>query len=156
MTRPAEAASPPSLTRVFCVDDNVELTAILRLMIGSDASMQWVGCLASADRLIEKLRALSPPADVVLMDASMPGKCPFSVMSELAAKLPAVKTIVYSGHHDAAIVDRAQRMSARGVVSKRDEPDAILFAIREVAAGRSCWPSPLPKPVRPGPAKLSR
>lgn len=127
-------------TRVLCVDDNPDMTFVLRMMINVEPTMRCVGCLASADHLIQKVRGLSPPPDVVLLDATMPGKDPLDVMSEMVAEFPAIKTIVYSGHDDPAFVERFKNAGACGCVSKRDEPDTIVRAVREVAAGRAWWP----------------
>lgn len=129
-------------TRVLCVDDSPDITAVMRMVIETEPTMQCVGCLASADHLIEKVRALSPPPNVVLLDATMPGKSPLAVMSEMAAEFPEIKTIIYSGHHDQAFIDRAKDAGAWGFLSKSDEPETILRAVREVAAGNVWWAAP--------------
>ena len=152
MPEPMETASvsprPALPTRVLCVDDSPDITTMMRMVIDGEPTMQCVGCLASADHLIEKVRRLSPPPDtlplVVLLDATMPGKSPMAAMSALAAEFPAIRTIIYSGHHDPGFIDRAKAAGAWGCVSKGDEPDVILRAVREVAGGNAWWP-PLPK-----------
>ncbi len=126
---------PKPPTRVLCVDDNPEVAAGLRLMIGSDASMTCIGCLTSADGLIDEIRAHDPLPDVVILDATMPGRDPLATIEELATSFPRVKTIVYSGHKDAALIGRALRAGAWKYISKGEEPEAILLAVREVAAG---------------------
>src|SRR5258705_7049319 len=97
--------SPPSVGShdqpsigVLCVDDQPDVTATMRLVIDCDPKMRCVGCLASADHLVEEVRTLKP--DVVLLDASMPGRSPFEAMSELATRFPDVKAIVFSGYDD--------------------------------------------------------
>src|SRR3954462_12159944 len=91
---PSTPLSPP--TRVLCVDDNHDVTEVMRMVIDTEPRIECVGCLGSADRLIEKVPSLSPPPDVVLLDATMPGRSPLTVMSELAAEFPVIRTIVYS------------------------------------------------------------
>jgi DNA-binding NarL/FixJ family response regulator len=127
--------TPP--TRVLCVDDNSDMADMMRMMIDAEPMMQCVGCLSSADRLIETVRNLKPQPDVVLLDATMPGKDALEELRKMAVELPAVRTIVYSGHDDPEIVGRAYRAGAWACVSKRDEPDTVLRAVREVAAGRT-------------------
>ena len=140
-TAPVNSDSTPDVpsTRVLCVDDNQDLTAALRMVIDSEPKMQCVGCLTSADDLIEKVRRLGPlPASaslVILLDATMPGKDPFAAMSELAAEFPRIKTVVYSGHDDPDFIDKAVSAGAWGCVSKHEDPRTILEAVREVAAG---------------------
>jgi len=135
ITRPA--ALP---TRVLCVDDNSEMTLVLRLMIDAEPMMRCVGCLGSADHLLRRVRGLEPPPDVMVLDATMPGRDPLEAMRQVAAEFPAIRAIVYSGHDDPGFVERARDAGAWGCVSKREEPDTILRAVREVAAGRAWWP----------------
>lgn len=126
-------------TRVLCVDDNVDMTAITKMMIDADPSMQCVGCLNSADLLADTVRAMTERPDVVLLDTTMPGADPIDTMRSLTAEFPEVRTIVLSGNEGAALLERAENAGAWGYVSKGKEPEAILHAVREVAAGRRCW-----------------
>ncbi len=137
-------------TRVLCVDDSSDMTEAMRMVIDAEPMMECVGCLACADDLVEQVRRLRPatttpphaplPPLVVLLDATMPGKSPLKAMSEMAAEFPEVRTIIYSGHDDAAFVDRAMNAGARGCVSKKDDPETIVRAVRAVAAGKGWWP----------------
>jgi DNA-binding NarL/FixJ family response regulator len=121
-------------TRVLCVDDNPDVTEVMRMVIDTEPRIQCVGSLASADQLAQTIRGMSPPPDVVLLDATMPGKSPLVMTTELAAEFPAVRTIIYSGYNDPAFIARAKDAGAWGYVSKNDEPDVILRAVLEVAA----------------------
>ncbi len=112
----------------------------MRMILDTDPTMQCVGCLGSADRLIQTVRDLDPPPQIILLDATMPGKDPLTVMKKMAEDCPSIRTIVFSGHDDSAFLDRVRSDGAWGFVSKRDEPDAILLAVREVAAGNASWP----------------
>ncbi len=131
-----------SPTRVLCVDDNPDIIAVLRMIIDTDPTMRCVGGLESADRLIERVRRLGRPPDVVLLDATMRGASPLTVMAAMAAEFPAIRTIFYTGNADPDFIDRAINAGAWGWVSKSEEPDTILRAVREVAGGNTWWPGP--------------
>ncbi|MFA6046104.1 MAG: hypothetical protein WC718_14060 [Phycisphaerales bacterium] len=74
----------------------------------------------------------------------MPGKSPLEALRELDAAFPHVRTIILSGHSDAIFIDRVFAARAWGrYVSKGDEPDTVLQAVREVAK-RKVW-----RPQRP-------
>ncbi len=73
----------------------------------------------------------------------MPGKNPLEALRELDAALPRIRTIILSGHDDVAFIDRVFAAGAWGYVSKGDEPDTVLQAVREVAKG-NVW-----RPQRP-------
>ena len=143
-TSPLASISPKKI-RVLCVDDSRDITAMLKMVIDAEPDMVCVGCLASADNLIAEARRLSttpstpsPTPLVIILDATMPGKNPLEAMRELAAAIPQVRTIIYSGHDDPGFVARAIDAGAWGCVSKREEPAAITRAVCEVWAGRAC------------------
>jgi len=133
------AQTPVRPTRVLCVDDRPDVATAMRLLIQS-ASMECVGCLDSADDLVDEVQRRDPRPDVVILDATMPGKDSMTAMAELAAACPDTRTIIYSGYDDAALVRRAREAGAWGCVSKHDEPKALLRAVKDVAAGRTVWP----------------
>src|SRR5687767_2661687 len=87
--------------RVLCVDDMADVTAVMRLVIEAEVEikMECVGCLSSADHLVDEVDRIGG-ADVVLLDATMPGQNPFEAMSALARKFPQTRTIIFSGHND--------------------------------------------------------
>lgn len=137
---------PPAtdpVIRVLCVDDNTDMNAALQLTIESQPHMQCVGCLTSADRLLATIRDMPLPPNVVILDATMPGKGPLLVLSKLAEAHPGSRVIVCSGHDGPAIVQQAKDAGAWGFVSKRHDPDRLMLAVREVAAGRPFWPAPV-------------
>lgn len=132
------SVTPTLPTRVLCVDDSADITLVMKMVIGTDAGLEFVGCLGSADQLIEKVKRMNP--HVVVLDATMPGKDPLVVMKEMSAECPDVRTIIYSGHADQAFLERIRDAGAWGFVSKNDEADAILKAVHAVAAGNVFWP----------------
>jgi DNA-binding NarL/FixJ family response regulator len=115
------------------------MTAVMQMVIDAEPGMQCVGCLGAADHLLDEVRRWSMPPQghaplVILLDATMPGKSPFAAMIEVAAEFPAVRTIIYSGYDDPAFIERALEAGAWDCISKRDDPEAIVRAVREVVA----------------------
>jgi len=139
-TTPADSSGEPRRIRVLCVDNHPDITAILRMILDAQPDLQCVGCLSSADTLVEEASLLG--ADVVLLDATMPGKNPFEASRELAAASPRTGTIIFSGWDAADLFERAVKSGARGCVSKHEDTSAILQVVRDVAAGRTSFPSP--------------
>lgn len=130
----------PVLTRVLCVDDRADNAAVIRMLIDSDPGMTCVGCLESADGLVEDVLGRDPRPDVVILDATMPGRDPLEALGELAARVPATRTLIYSGAcDDRVLIGRAMGAGAWGCVDKADAPSSLLRAVREVAAGRTSW-----------------
>jgi DNA-binding NarL/FixJ family response regulator len=127
------------MIRVLCVDDSVDISELIGRVIRDQPDMELVGALASADNLTEECARVRP--QVVLLDLHMPGTPPLEALKELSAAAPAVRVIVFSGLDDGETVDRRVRAGAWGLVSEKwQRPDAVLDAIRRVAAGEVSVP----------------
>jgi len=124
---------------VLCVDDSPDMTRTMSMLLNANTATRCVGCVASADALLDAVRTLKP--SVILLDATMPGKPPIEAVSELAASMPEVKTIVYSGHDAPEFIADVIRAGAWGFVSKLADPDAIIETIVHAASG-GVWPAP--------------
>ena len=130
---------PGKPIRVLCVDDVPDVAAVIRLMVEAEADMECVGVLTKTDALVEEVRRLTP--DVVVLDATMPGKDPFQALHEIRDTARDVATVMYSGHDDQALVDRAAEAGAWGWVGKHEDPRQLIQAVRDVAAGQPHFPS---------------
>ena len=125
--------------RVLCVEDRRDVADAIRLIIDSDPTMECVGCLASADDLVEHVQNRNQRPDVIILDATMPRRDPLGAIEELQVASPSTRTVIYSAHDDPAIIRRARESGAWAYVSKDDESRNLLRTVREVAAGRSGW-----------------
>lgn len=121
------------MVTVACVDDNQQVADALRLLVERDAELSWQGWLDSADGLVEYVERVGPA--VVVLDVDMPGRSPFDACAELQARCPATRALFFSGHVRRELIERALVAGAWGYVSKSDGADALLAAVREVAAG---------------------
>jgi len=119
--------------RVLCVDDHAFLIEGLRARLELEETIEFVGRLDSADRLIEEVERTE--ADIILLDIEMPGRDPFEALRDLARMYPHVKVIMLSAYIRDHYIDTAVDAGAWGYLFKSDEPDAIVTAIRRVARG---------------------
>ncbi|HYF15986.1 MAG TPA: response regulator [Phycisphaerales bacterium] len=125
------SGAPTERLRVLCVDDSPDVGTVMERMINGDPRMECVGLLSCADALSEEVGRLHP--DVVLLDATMPGKDPFVAMGEVRAQFPEVKTFIFSGHDDPAFVAKAVGAGAAGCISKDKDSKEILRTLRDAA-----------------------
>lgn len=123
--------------RVLCVDDNDEVAEALRIRLGLESDICWLGRLARADGLCEAVQRLTP--DVILLDIDMPGKSPFQALKELAEldgdADTRAKAIMLSALVDVDLIDRAVEAGAWGYLSKGASTTTIAETVRRVAAG---------------------
>lgn len=120
--------------RVLCVDDHKVLVDGLQVQFGIDGTIRVVGCLPSAEQLIDEAVRLNP--DVVLLDVEMPGPDAFEIADRLQRMLPNVRVIFLSAHVRDVYIAAAYKCGASGYFSKADDLKAIGAGIREVAKNR--------------------
>lgn len=132
--------SEPQPTRVMYVDDSRDITDTLAMLTLGHADLETVGTLDSTDGIVEEV--LQRRAGVLVLDLTIPGESPLEAIRELAKRAPSCRVIVYSGYDDDRTRDAALRAGAWALVSKRDDPDEIIRAIRRVAGERAA-PAPL-------------
>lgn len=79
------------------------------------------------------------PADVVIVDAGLPGRDGFALLEELAALHPAMPRMLISAREDGAARLRARNSGANGFIGKREAAAAMIEKIEVVLAGRSTF-----------------
>lgn len=119
--------------RVLCVDDNEYIREALQRRLSRYSDFRLVGALAQADDLV--VEAVRTEAQIVLLDMNMPGKDPIEAARELAAAAPTVRIVALSGYLDAPMVDRALEAGLSGYLSKAEDPESLVCALRRAAAG---------------------
>ncbi|MFE4948868.1 response regulator [Leifsonia sp. NPDC056665] len=123
---------------VALVDDQALFRAGIRMLIGSQADLEFVGEASDGREGVALVREKRP--DVVLMDIRMP------VMDGIAATARIMEEAEREGRAPARIIvlttfdldeaaARAIRSGASGFVLKDAEPEFLLAAIRTVHAG---------------------
>jgi len=120
-------------TRVLCVDDHAFLAEGLRSKISLEADMEYVGWLPDATDLVKEAKERG--ANVVTLDIEMPGPDPFDALAEVHRRAPEVRVIGRSAYVKDRYLDAAVEAGAWGFLSKADDPDTIVQAIRRVAGG---------------------
>src|ERR1700726_1813059 len=105
-----------------------------RLLLQSTAEMSVVGEADSGESACQRYLELTP--DVVVMDLAMPGMGGLEALRRIRAHHPQARVLALSAHDDPVHARRALREGARGFLSKRSAPEALLEAITTVAAGR--------------------
>jgi DNA-binding NarL/FixJ family response regulator len=117
--------------RVLCVDDHAFLVEGLQARFGLVRDIEFVGRLATADNLVDEVKRTR--ANVVLLDIDMPGPDPFEALEDLTRMCPNTHAIMLSAYVRDHYIDAAVNAGAWGYLSKNDDPDVIVEAIRKVA-----------------------
>jgi DNA-binding NarL/FixJ family response regulator len=120
-------------TRILCADDHTVVTEGLRARLDREPDLEVVKVLPSAEHL--GVEASLSNADVVILDIEMPGPDPFEVARDLRTSCPHVRTVFLSAYVKDHFIDRAIEAGASGYLDKGCDPDAIVAAVRRIAAG---------------------
>lgn len=127
--------STPLLTglRIILADDHQMVRFGFRLLIeGAGAAV--VAEASTGEQAVSAWE--SHPADILVMDVSMPGIGGIAALERLRAHDPDARVLMLSAHVDNQIPLRALQAGATGYLSKRAHPDQFLAALDTVRQGR--------------------
>jgi two-component system response regulator NreC len=121
--------------RIVLADDHTVVRNGIRSIIdrlGKD--MEVTGEAGDGLELLEIAKRL--PADVYVVDISMPGLSGLEASARLLKMQPGSKILILTMYSEQALVNRAFQEGVHGYVLKDSSPEDILRAIRDVYNGR--------------------
>jgi DNA-binding NarL/FixJ family response regulator len=122
--------------RVALVDDQQLFRAGIRMLVSSQADLEFVGEAGNGRDGVELAKSAAP--DVVLMDIRMPVLDGIAATEEIVARSSTPPKIVVLTTFDLdESAARAIKAGASGFVLKDADPEFLLAAIRTVHAGNS-------------------
>lgn len=117
---------------LLLVDDQQTVRQGLRMRLSLEPDLAVVGEAADGAAAIALAQKHGP--DVVVMDLQMPVMDGFAATQALRALLPRSTVVVLSLHEDPVTRARAQAAGAFAVVSKCENAESLIAAIRRAAA----------------------
>ena len=122
------------MIRVLLVDDHAVVRTGFRLLLQSHAELSIAGEADSGEAAYRRYVELEP--DVVVMDLAMPGMGGLEALRRIRAHDPEARVLALSAHDDAVHARRALGEGARGFLSKRGAPEALIEAVSAIASGQ--------------------
>lgn len=116
------------------VDDHAVVRAGFRMLLDASGDIEVAAEADSGEAAYLSYPDVRP--DVVLMDLSMPGMGGIEAVRRLLARDRSARVLVLSAHEDSAHARRMLKAGALGYLSKRTAPEALIDAVRAVAAAR--------------------
>lgn len=121
------------MTRILIADDHAVVRAGLRELLLQRGSLSVVGEASDGDQLLEL--AARVPAEVLLLDVSMPG-VPFLELLQRVRELhPQLRVLVLTMHPEDQFALRALRSGAAGYLTKDRTPAELVDAVTRIARG---------------------
>lgn len=121
------------MIRILIADDHAVVRAGLRELLAQRGSITVVGEADSGDRIIEM--AGEVPADLLLLDVSMPGPPFLDVLQRVRERAPGLRVLVLTMHPEDQFAVRALRAGASGYLTKSRTPDELLEAVTRISRG---------------------
>jgi len=88
---------------------------------------------ADSDKKLAK--GTASPADVLILDLTMPGRGGLATLQRLRQRLPALRVLVFTMHESAELASQTLRIGAAGYITKSSAPESLVVAVHEIAAG---------------------
>ena len=125
------------MIRVLLVDDQALVRAGLRVLIEGEPDLEVAGEADEGEAAIALALGLETPADVVLMDISMPGVDGVEATRRITTdeRLAGLKVVILTTFETDEHIFEALRAGAGGFLLKDSDPAELLQGIRVVARG---------------------
>jgi len=119
--------------RVLICDDHTLFREGLRSLLQNEPGVEVVGEAENGRDAIEKLKQI--PADVVLMDISMPHLNGFEATQKIVQTCKNVRVLVLTMYDEDDLIIRCLEAGASGYVLKDAPAEQLVYAIREARKG---------------------
>jgi DNA-binding NarL/FixJ family response regulator len=121
------------MIRVLIVDDHALVRRGLKDLLETADGIEVVNAIADGSQAVAAVIEDEP--DIVLMDLSMPGLDGIGATRAVLLARPATKVIVLTSYSESARILAALEVGAVGYLLKDAEPEDVIRALHDAAAG---------------------
>ena len=118
--------------RLMIIDDHNLVRAGLSKFLGTSLGVKVVAEAANGEELLQRLH--TTPADILLLDMTMPGLSGAGLIARVKSLYPAIHILVLSMHNEVQVVLSAIKAGASGYICKDCSPKLLLEAIKKIMA----------------------
>jgi DNA-binding NarL/FixJ family response regulator len=119
--------------RVLICDDHSIVRDGLKRILAATTDLEVAGEAADGDQALRLVKAND--YDVVMLDMSMPGLSGIDLIKRLKLEKPKLRILVLSMHGESQYAARVLKAGASGYLGKDSAAEALLGALRKIAAG---------------------
>jgi len=121
------------MIRVLIADDHKIVRDGLKRILEATADVQVAAEAASGDEALALVKA--GEYDVAMLDMSMPGLSGLDLVKRIKIEKPKLRILVLSMHAEQQYAARVLKAGASGYLNKDSAAEALVGAIRKLAAG---------------------
>ena len=130
--QPLESTAKPAL-RVVLADDHAVVRAGYRRLLELEPGLQVVAEFADGESAY--LWLSEHPADVLILDLSMPGQGGLATLQRLHQRVPRLRVLIFTMHDSPELAAQLLKAGASGYLTKSSPPESLIDAVHQVAAG---------------------
>lgn len=123
----------PTKNQIIIAEDHALVRESLKLIVSLADDLSVVGEAANGWEVLDKLQ--KHPCQILMLDMSMPGVCGIELIKRVKQERPSLTILVLSISDDCHLALRALKAGAAGYATKDCKPEALIDALRKVAAG---------------------
>lgn len=123
------------MIRVALIDDQAMVRVGLRMILESEADIEVVGEATTGADAVDLVATCEP--DVILMDVRMPGMDGLAATQAVLTADPTARIVILTTFDDDEYLYESLRVGASGFLLKSVEGDALVSAVRVIAAGEA-------------------
>jgi len=128
-----------SQIRVLCVDDHRLIREGIARILALEPDITVVAQAGTGTQAVDAFIAHRP--DVTLMDLQLPGMTGVQAIERIRKLSPSARIVVLTMYQGDEDIFRALEAGANGYLLKDTLPQELVYAIREVHAGRKLIPA---------------
>ena len=121
------------MTKVLLADDHTLVRDGLRHILEGTSGFEVVGEAYDGPTTISLVR--STPADVLVLDLSMPGRNGIELVKQIKDELPTLRVLVLTMHAEQQYAVRAFKAGASGYLTKESASKELVSALTKISAG---------------------
>jgi len=122
------------MTTILHSDDHPLMIDSVKALLESFVPNVHTEYALNGDQAFEKIK--NKDYDLIILDISMHGKDPVSLIMETLTLRPLTKILILSMHEEALYAKRYYQAGVKGYVTKQSETGEIIKAINTVLSGR--------------------
>lgn len=122
------------MIRLLIADDHPVVRDGLKYVVSQCRDISVIGEAADGESALALVDSV--PADVVLLDVTMPGPGILELIQRIKTAQPKLRVLVLSVHAEQLYARRVLQAGADGYLTKNNSSEALAVAIRQVHAGR--------------------
>ncbi|MDO8907227.1 MAG: response regulator transcription factor [Pseudohongiella sp.] len=123
------------MIRILVADDHAVVRRGICSLIGLTHDMELAGEAADSTQVLALIH--HPDVSLLMVDMNMPGLSGLDLIGKVREQRPDLPILVLSMFTDNQMVEAALIAGANGYLSKSSDPDIIIAAARQCAAGGS-------------------